>query len=256
MSMFSADWLGLTALVFALGLRHGLDPDHLVAIDGLTRSSRSRWCGVFFSVGHGVVVTLVGLAVAIAADDWPAPSWLEPLGAWISIAVLLILGIANLRMVLSTRSDHPVPLIGVRSRWLAAQLRPTSHPVFIASIGAAFALSFDTISHALVFSLSGASMAGWMFAVALGLVFTLGMVIVDAANGWWVARMMTRADQRAARASRAMSIAIAFLCLALAAGGLASHTLPKPALSVAAILVVLATYLVATRLLRPVRGTC
>ena len=30
---------GLIGLVFALGLRHGFDPDHLVAIDGLTRSS-------------------------------------------------------------------------------------------------------------------------------------------------------------------------------------------------------------------------
>jgi nickel/cobalt transporter (NiCoT) family protein len=42
---------GLAALVFALGLRHGFDPDHLVAIDGLTRTSKSRWCGLFFSLG-------------------------------------------------------------------------------------------------------------------------------------------------------------------------------------------------------------
>jgi len=63
---------GLIALVFALGLRHGFDPDHLVAIDGLTRSSArvrpgmSRWSGLFFSLGHGAVVTLVGLGVAVA----------------------------------------------------------------------------------------------------------------------------------------------------------------------------------------------
>src|SRR3977135_1593254 len=67
---------GLIALVFALGLRHGFDPDHLVAIDGLTRSSArarpgmSRWSGLFFSLGHGAVVTLVGLGVAVAAGDW------------------------------------------------------------------------------------------------------------------------------------------------------------------------------------------
>jgi len=48
---------GLIGLVFALGLRHGFDPDHLVAIDGLTRSSArvrpgmSRWSGLFFSLG-------------------------------------------------------------------------------------------------------------------------------------------------------------------------------------------------------------
>ena len=44
---------GLIGLVFALGLRHGFDPDHLVAIDGMTRSSArvrpgmSRWSGLF-----------------------------------------------------------------------------------------------------------------------------------------------------------------------------------------------------------------
>src|SRR5260221_715144 len=68
-----ADALGLAALVFVLGLKHGLDPDHLVAIDGLTRSSRSRWCGLFFSLGHGCVVTLVGIALAVVASDWQVP---------------------------------------------------------------------------------------------------------------------------------------------------------------------------------------
>src|SRR5258708_10769610 len=72
-----ADALGLAALVFVLGLKHGLDPDHLVAIDGLTRSSTReemrRWCGLFFSLGHGCVVTLVGIALAVVASDWQAP---------------------------------------------------------------------------------------------------------------------------------------------------------------------------------------
>src|SRR5258707_8754377 len=83
------DILGLAALVFVLGLKHGLDPDHLVAIDGFTRSSRSRWCGLFFSLGHGVVVTLVGVGVALIAADWQPPQWLEYTGAWISIGVLV-----------------------------------------------------------------------------------------------------------------------------------------------------------------------
>src|SRR2546429_4383333 len=71
------DVMGLAALVFVLGLKHGLDPDHLVAIDGFTRSSRSRWCGLFFSLGHGVVVTLVGVAVALIATEWQGPPLLQ-----------------------------------------------------------------------------------------------------------------------------------------------------------------------------------
>jgi high-affinity nickel-transport protein len=247
MTNVPADLLGLTALVFLLGLRHGFDPDHLVAIDGLTRSNRSRWNGLFFSLGHGAVVTLVGLVVAIAATEWQAPAWLQELGAGISITVLLVLGLANLIMVFRTPAGRSVPLVGMRSRWFADQLARTSHPMFIASIGAAFALSFDTISHALVFSLTGATMAGWLFATLLGPVFTLGMVLTDVLNGWWVAKMINGADRRALRASRVMSIAIAFLCLAIAAGALAEHALPKPLLSVATLLVVAAAYLIASR---------
>jgi high-affinity nickel-transport protein len=244
-SALAADWLGLTALVFLLGLKHGFDPDHLVAIDGLARSSRSRWCGLFFSLGHGAVVTLVALAVALAAMDWQPPGWLEQIGVWISVSVLLVLGAVNLLTVFRTAPGRAVPLVGLRGRWLAERLGTSSHPMVMASVGAAFAISFDTISSAFLFSLTGASMAGWMFALALGLVFTLGMVLTDAVNGWWVAKMIAGADRRAARASRAMSIAIAFLCLAFAAGGLAKYPLPAPLLSIGAFLLIIAAYLVA-----------
>lgn len=243
----NADVVGLTGLVFLLGLRHGFDPDHLVAIDGLTRSNRSRWNGLFFSLGHGAVVTLVGVAVAIAATEWQAPAWLREAGTWISICVLLALGAANLMMLRSTPAEHRVPLVGMRSPWFAERLARASHPVFIASIGAAFALSFDTISHALMFSLTGATMAGWVFAMLLGLVFTLGMVLVDAVNGWWVARLVRGADRRALRASRVMSLAIALLCLGIAVGAALEHSLPKEALSLAACMVVLGAYLLASR---------
>lgn len=254
MSTVPADALGLAALVFLLGLRHGFDPDHLVAIDGLTRASRSRWSGLFFSLGHGLAVTLVGLVVVLVAADWQAPVWLEQLGALISTGVLLVLGLANLAMALRTPAGQRVPLAGMRSRWLAQRLARSSHPLLIASIGAAFALSFDTISHALLFSLTGASMAGAAFAIVLGLVFTLGMVLTDALSGWWVATLLSRADGRAARASRIMSLAIAFLCLAVAAGALAKYAIPTPALSVASFAVIAMAYLIARRLARVARS--
>jgi nickel/cobalt transporter (NiCoT) family protein len=218
---------GLAALVFALGLRHGFDPDHLVAIDGLTRTSKSRWCGLFFSLGHGVAVTLIGVAVAIAATEWQAPAWLEHSGTAISIGVLLLLGILNLLAVLRTPAGRRVALIGLRGRWLTERLAGASHPAVIASVGAAFAVSFDTVSHALAFSLTGATMAGALFAAILGIVFTAGMVVTDAVNGLWVARMMSGA----AAASRWMSGAVAFLCLSIAALGLREHALPAFVLS-------------------------
>ena len=246
------DVLGLAALVFVLGLKHGLDPDHLVAIDGFTRSSRSRWCGFFFSLGHGVVVTLVGVGVALFAADWQPPRWLEYTGAWISIAVLVALGFANLANALRTAPGRPVALAGVRSHWLPERLARASHPAVIAAVGAAFALSFDTITHALVFSMTGASMAGWEFAAILGVVFTSGMALTDAASGLWVARLVRSADQRAATASRIMSIAVSFLCLVLAGLGIAKYPAHlAPVLSAASFAVVLGAYF-AARLVRPV----
>jgi len=242
MSGLPPDALGLAALVFLLGLRHGLDPDHLVAIDGLARASpregTRRWCGLFFSLGHGVVITLVGLVVALAAAEWQAPAWLRALGTSISVGVLLVLGLANLALAWRTPAERPVPLVGLRGRWLAEQLSRASHPVFIAAIGAAFALSFDTISHALAFSLTGAALAGWVFAALLGLVFTLGMALVDALNGYWAAKV---------RGSRVMSVAIAFLCLAVAASAAAGLELAPGFLAAAGMVLVAAAYLLASR---------
>jgi high-affinity nickel-transport protein len=227
--------IGMATLVLLLGLRHGFDPDHLVAIDGMTRSTNSRWCGLFFSLGHGVAVTLIGVAVALAATEWRAPAWLEQAGALTSIAVLLLLGVANLASLARTPAHRAVPLVGLRARWLTERLARASHPALIASVGAAFALSFDTVSHALAFSLSGATMAGVLFAGLLGLVFTLGMVVTDALSGLWVARMMAGVG-----ASRWMSAAVAFLCLLMAGLAMPKHALPAIPLSVASLLLITA----------------
>ena len=70
------DWIALLALVFVLGLKHGLDADHLVAIDGLTRYNAqmrplmARWCGFFFSLGHGAIVIVVAFTVGALTGEW------------------------------------------------------------------------------------------------------------------------------------------------------------------------------------------
>lgn len=222
MTVLPTHWLSLVAVVFLLGLKHGLDPDHLAAIDGLTRynASRrprlSRWSGLLFSAGHGIVVTAVAIAVATVATEWRAPQWLEDTGTWISIAFLTLLGGANLLAVLRAPRDEVVRTVGFRSRFFG-RLTRAEHPVVIAAVGAAFALSFDTISQAVLFSITGSHLAGWFFAAALGIVFTLGMMATDALNGLWVSRLVARADERAAAASRVMSLAVAFASFTIAA---------------------------------------
>jgi len=222
MNELPTHWLSLVAVVFLLGLKHGLDPDHLAAIDGLARFNAqrrprlSRWSGLLFSAGHGVVVTIVALVVATVATQWHAPQWLEHVGAWISIAFLSLLGVANLAAVLRAPRGVVVRAAGVRSR-LFERLTRAEHPILVAAVGATFAISFDTISQAVLFSITGSNVAGWLFAALLGVIFTGGMIATDELNGLWVSRLVQRADARAVAASRLMSVAIGFTSLAIAA---------------------------------------
>jgi high-affinity nickel-transport protein len=258
------DLAGLALMVFLLGLRHGMDPDHLATIDGLARHNAQsrprlgRWSGCLFSLGHGAVVTLAAVFVAVTLHEGDAPEWLERLGAWISIVFLLALGFLNIVAVLRTPADRVVRLTGFKGRWLG-RLAETGHPAVIAMIGAAFALSFDTLSQAALFSLTGVQLAGWPFSVALGLLFTLGMMTTDGVNGVWVACMVQRADRRARVASRVMGLAIGLLGIAIA--GLAMVRLlsqeaatalagTELALGMAAAIIVAASFAVAMRLAR------
>jgi len=252
-------WLSLVAVVFLLGLKHGLDADHLAAIDGLTRFNAgrrplvARWSGLLFSLGHGVVVTTVAIVVATVATDWKAPEWLESTGTWISIAFLTLLGVANIAAVVRTPKGESVRPVGLRSR-MFSRLTRAEHPVVIAAVGAAFALSFDTISQAVLFSVTGSHVAGWIFAASLGVVFTAGMAATDALNGLWVSHLVRNADDRAAAASRVMSLAIGCVALGIAGLAVARQALPglddkvdglgmAPSLAVAG--VVVAAYMLA-----------
>lgn len=226
------DWLALMALVFALGLKHGFDPDHLATIDGLTRfnaannkPSLSRWSGLLFSLGHGAVVTAVAVLVGVIAKKWEIPVWVEGIGAWISILFLLALGTANLAAVLRAYPGQVIRMVGLKGRWLA-QLSQASHPAMIAFVGALFALSFDTLSQTALFSLTASNMAGWLFSAALGMVFMLGMIATDGINGLWVSSLINKADTRAQIASRVMGLAVGGLSILVGLFGIAKFFFP------------------------------
>ena len=262
------DFAGLVLMVFLLGLRHGMDPDHLATVDGLARHNArdrprvARWSGCLFSLGHGAVVTLVAGFVAATLHDGAAPQWLERLGAWISIVFLLGLGIVNIVAVLRTPADRVVRPAGFKGRWLGG-IAETGHPAVIAMIGAAFALSFDTVSQAALFSLTAVHLAGWPSSVALGLVFTLGMAATDGLNGVWMARMVERADRGARVASRVMGLAIAFLGIGIAGLAMARLFSARAAALLAGAelgmrfgvaIIAVASFAVAMRLARPARA--
>lgn len=228
------EWSALCALVFLLGMRHGFDADHLATIDGLTRINHrrgrpfARYCGALFSLGHGAVVVAVALMVAFARDAWVTPPWLELTGSGIAIGFLVLVGVLNLRAVLSAAPDQVVVPTGFKGRFLG-RLASAGHPLTIAFVGAVFAISFDTISQSALFALTAMRFGGATAALALGLTFGAGMIVTDAINGWFISRLIARADQIAVIASRVMSLAIAGVSLIVA--GLGVAVLASPVLA-------------------------
>lgn len=258
------DLVGLAGVVFLLGCRHGFDADHLAAIDGLARCNAharprlARLAGVLFSLGHGIVVAAVALGVSFVASAWQAPRWLEAFGAWTSIAILSLLALVNIAAVLKAPSHEPTRLIGWRSgvfaRWPAA-----GSPLAAVGVGMLFALSFDTVSQAVLFAVTATRHGGWQPALLLAMLFLCGMLLVDGINGAWMARLMVKADRTALVASRTMSLAVSGVSLLVAGVGVAKQTVAQPAvwlegrqpwLAAAVATVILASYCIGQRLVR------
>lgn len=266
MTDLPTDWGALCALVFLLGMRHGLDADHLAAIDGLTRVSarraqaHARYCGALFSLGHGVVVVAIALLAGVLGARWVPPAWFEALGGGISIGFLLLIGAVNLRAVLRTPRDTPVPLVGVRGRLvgrLLGRTAKTSGPLAVMGVGSLFALSFDTLSQSALFAVMAVQFGGVAHALTLGLLFVLGMLVSDGANGWWISRLIDRTDRLAVAASRTMTLAVACVSLLVAAigiGRMASGWIDgllegrELAIGLAVVALIGASYLLACRL--------
>lgn len=200
-----------TALALVLGLRHGLDADHLSAIDGLTRWNLARdrriarFCGALFSAGHGAVILSAALILAGFVHHWNPPGWLAPLGAAVSATVLIVLSTLNFKTAFSTQTAEPV---GIRSR-MCGRLLQTTSGWQVALVGGLFALSFDAISLAALFAATAAPASGAFGAAVLAAVFAIGMIAVDTVNGMWVHRLLQRSDAASQSAGRLMTLSVA-----------------------------------------------
>ena len=253
----------LVALAFVLGMKHGMDADHLATIDGLTRFNAAagrkrlaRFCGFLFSVGHGLVVCLVAVATSFLFQQGAVPAWMDGVGVWVSAFFLLSLGALNLYAVFSTPAHEMVQMVGIKGRWLG-RLKHAGNPLVIALVGALFALSFDTLSQAALFSTTSTQFGGMAHALLLAVCFMAGMMVTDAANGLWISHLLQRADASARVASRIMGITVALLSLAVAVLGLSRRFFPEAAawqegrelfIGMAIVLVIAASFLFARRM--------
>jgi high-affinity nickel-transport protein len=88
---------------FGLGLRHGVDWDHLSAIADITgaeyRRARAAFMAVLYALGHGAAVMALG-ALAIVAGE-RLPSWIDPVMQRVVGVTLLLLAVLLVRSLRS-----------------------------------------------------------------------------------------------------------------------------------------------------------
>lgn len=109
------EWV--SALLFSgiLGLRHGLDPDHMAAITDMvgtdTKAKRGVKLGLMYALGHGFIVLCIGLIAIIAGKSLP-----ESFVKFTEILVgasLLVLGAIIIRSLFKNRTNFQY-----QSRWM------------------------------------------------------------------------------------------------------------------------------------------
>lgn len=226
---FSISALGL---VFLLGLRHGLDPDHVAVIDNLTflaldeRPAWAAWTGTFFAFGHSLSVALVALGVGWASGLFIWPEWIVPVVDVMIVALLLLVGLMNLRALLAPGSYTPV---GWRKKLVPARLKASSHPLAVIGVGMIFGLVFDTATQAAAWGTVAASGGGAASAMLIAASFALGMILTDTADSQIVVRLLRRGrdPQQVQRYRRQVGWTIVAMSFGMAGYALASMIDPQ-----------------------------
>ena len=208
--------LGLVAYVF--GLRHGLDADHIAAIDNTTRKlmqdgQRPTTVGLWFSLGHSTVVValivalvfatraIVGAVPGLQVVGQVAGTAISGIFLWVigAINVVIVLEIYRIFRALRTgeldevRLEAALSNRGLMNRYFGGMFKLIRRPWQIYPVGVLFGLGFDTASEVALIAISvgvgvTSAVPVWMVLV-LPLLFTCGMILVDTSD----ALMMTLA---------------------------------------------------------------
>jgi len=230
-----AELLSISGLVlmFVLGLRHGLDPDHIACIDGLTWRAlnhdhdHAHWIGTLFAIGHGLLVTSIAVGVSRLSHSVGIPDAVIQVFEWVPTALLLLVGTLNLRLLL--QRDPAFQPTGWKLRLIPQRLRNHSSPWAVVLIGVLFATVFDTATQASAWGFVASNRGGGMLAaLAAGLVFTAGMVITDSLDGRLICRISRSAGGEAMgrRYRRALGWLIVAISYGVAAYNIGRALLP------------------------------
>jgi len=213
--------LGTGLLAYTFGLRHGVDADHIAAIDNVTRKlmqegKRPVGVGFFFSLGHSTIVVLLSALVAVAASliESSLPQLQRVgsvIGTGVSALFLYVIGIINLlvlidiyrmfRQVTRGGAYHEETLEqflaqrGMMNRFFGPLVRVIDTSWKMYPLGVLFGLGFDTASEVALLGISATTAGKGMpiivvmlfpllFAAGMSLVDTTDSILMLGAYGW------------------------------------------------------------------------
>jgi len=186
--------LGTASLAYTFGLRHAVDPDHIAAIDNVTRKlmqegKRPISVGFFFALGHSTIVIIASLLVALSVGALEANfAWFKDIGSvigtGISAAFLLAIALINALILIAVYraftalrrgelvTDAALHDLLSRRGFLARLLRSLFAVIFrswhMYPLGLLFGLGFDTASEIALLALAaGAASTGLPFYAVL-----------------------------------------------------------------------------------------
>lgn len=203
--------LGTCVLTYGLGLRHGVDADHIAAIDNVTRKlmgqgQRPLAAGLYFALGHSSVVAIIAVIVAAAAGALSRIDEFKAVGAvfatGVSATFLFVIAGLNLVVLRSVwtafqRVKRGEPYVeddlnallsggGLMARIFRPLFRLVNRSWHMIILGFLFGLGFDTATEISLLGISAAQGADG-FALSSILVFpalfAAGMALVDATDG-------------------------------------------------------------------------
>ena len=104
------DWPILLGIALFLGVRHSLDPDHVVAVSTLVSEERrlwpAAWLGFIWGAGHLIPIALVGLPLLILHLEL-APQFEQFTDLGVGV-LLVLLGVVTLWRVVKERVHFDV----------------------------------------------------------------------------------------------------------------------------------------------------
>jgi high-affinity nickel-transport protein len=199
--------LGAAFLAYTFGLRHAFDPDHISAIDNVTRKlmqegKRPVAVGFFFSLGHSTIVVALTVVIAVTAlglkDFAGLQNFGGVVGTLVSSLFLLVIAAINIIVLLDIYRtfrevknggvyndytlNESLNKRGLMGRFFRPLLTMTKHSWNMYPIGVLFGLGFDTATEVGLLAIAAASASKgiplWEILLFPAL-FTAGMTLMD-----------------------------------------------------------------------------